>query len=308
MESMNEKIVVGFNGTESSWEAVRWAADEAAAQHAALRVVSCFELSPYVGEVGAGFGTGAADAAAGSWAKTNAATIQTSIGASHPGVTLTVDVVPGSAAMALLEGLDHDDLVVVGASSHEGAALFWVGSTPRHLVRHSPCPVAVVRGSASRGAPDRVVVGVDGSPASVQALRWAGDEADRHGVELVVVHAWDYPYGHTDIGSEQGRDLTEIDAACTLDCAVETARERCSVVVTRTLVEGGSVAVLLDTARDGDILVVGSRGRGALRSRIFGSTANGVLDVAAVPVVVVRAHPDEYHLTEPDAESALATV
>jgi nucleotide-binding universal stress UspA family protein len=255
----------------------------------------------------AGYGAGAIYDAVRSTAEADAEEIRATVSASHPDMVLTVDVVAGPAATVLLENLDHDDLVVVGASSHDGAAAFWMGTIPRHLVHHSPCPVAVIRGSASRGAPDRVIVGVDGSRASAEALRWAGDEADLHGVELVVVHAWDYPYGPADTGSAQGRDLTQIDAACTLDSAVETVRERCGAAVTPTLVEGGPVTALLDTARDGDILVLGSRGRGALRSRIFGSTANSVLDAAAVPVVIIRAVSDESYSTKLDAEPALAT-
>ena len=308
MERMSEKIVVGFNGTESSTEAVRWAADEADLRHAVLRIVCCFDIQPITSDAALGFGAGAAYDAARSTAESNAKAIRGSIGVSHPGVTLTVDVVPGRAAMALLDGLDHDDLVVAGASSHAGADAFWMGTTPQYLVHHSPCPVAVVRGSASRGAPDRVLVGVDGSPASAKALRWAGDEADRHGVELVIVHAWDYPYEPAKIGSAQGRDLTEIDAACTLDSAVEAARARCAAMVIPMLVEGGPVTALLDTARDGDVLVVGSRGRRALRSRFFGSTANSVLNAAAVPVVVIRADPDEIAAVPLDSEPALAAV
>lgn len=155
---------------------------------------------------------------------------------------------------------------------------------------------------------NRIVVGFNGTESSSEALRWAGDEADRHGVELVVVHAWHYPYSSSDSTWMQARDLMEIDAACTLDRAVETARERCSAVVVGALVESGPVEALLDTARDGDILVLGSRGWGALRSRFFGSTANSVLDAADVPVVVVRADPDEDHSTNHDAESTLTTV
>lgn len=306
MESMSDKIIVGFNGTESSSEAVRWAADEARARHAPLRIVSCYEYPMIAGD--AGYGAGVVFDAVRSTAETDAAAIRTSIGESHPDVELTVDVDPGPATTVLLEDLDHDDLVVVGASSHHGAAAFWIGTTPRHLVHHSPSPVAVIRGSASRGAPDRIIVGVDGSPASAKALLWAGDEADLHGVELVVVHAWDYPYEPTDTSSVQGRDITQVDAACTLDRAVETARERCAAIVTPTLVEGGPVTALLDTARDGDMLVLGSRGRGAIRSRVFGSTANSILDAAAVPVVVIRADPDEDHSTDLDAEPALATA
>lgn len=308
MGPMSEKITVGYNGTASSAEAVRWAADEAAAQGAALRIVRCVESPPMADGAALGFGAGEAYAAAHSTAEADAGRIRMAIASSHPGVLLTVEVVPGPAATALLEGLDHGDLVVAGASSHDGAAAFWLGTTPRQLVRHSPCPVAVVRGAASRGAPDRIVVGIDGSPASATAVRWAADEADRHGVELVVVHAWHYPYESAEIGSAQARDLTEIDAACTLDRMVEAARERCAAVVTAVLVKGGPVTALLDTTRDGDILVVGSRGRGALRSRFFGSTVNGVLEAAAVPVVIIRADPDETTAALPDSEPTRASV
>jgi nucleotide-binding universal stress UspA family protein len=208
--------------------------------------------------------------------------------AATPGVEIVLEASAGPAATALLDNAEPDDLVVVGASSHVGAAAFWLGSTPRHVVRHSPCPVAVVRGASTRGRPDRVVVGVDGSPTSDRALQWAGDEADRHGVPLLVVHGWLYPYLAVDTASSQARDLTNVDAACLLDVAVESARERCAVEVSGELVESGPVTALLETVRDGDLLVVGSRGRGALAENLFGSTVNSVLDRCVVPVVVVR--------------------
>ena len=123
-------------------------------------------------------------------------------------------------------------------------------------------------------------------------MRWAGDEADRHHVGLVIVHGWTYAYAPDDARSVQARQLTEIDAACTLDRAVEAARARCGIEVTGRLVENSGVSALLETIRDGDLLVLGSRGRGALRSRLFGSTVNSVLDTCTVPVVVVRAGDD----------------
>ena len=135
-------------------------------------------------------------------------------------------------------------------------------------------------------------------------LTWACDEADRHQVELVLVHGWSYPYAPTNTSSTQARELTEIDADCTLTCATEAARERCGVTVTGVLIEGSAVSALLATVRDGDLLVVGSRGRGGIKSRLFGSTANSILDHAAVPVVVVRADPADEPASAP-REAAL---
>jgi nucleotide-binding universal stress UspA family protein len=85
----------------------------------------------------------------------------------------------------------------------------------------------------------------------------------------------------------------EVDAACVLDRAVERARQRFGALVTGQLVEGGAVAGLLDTARDGDLLVLGSRGHGALLAGLLGSTVNAVLDGASTPVVVVRESHEE---------------
>ena len=216
------------------------------------------------------------------------AEIQTVVAEATPGIEIGTETSSGPPASALLDNTEIDDLVVVGASSHEGAAAFWLGSTPRHLVRHSPCPVVVVRGTASRGRPDRVVVGIDGSLASERALQWAGDEADRHHVSLLVVHGWVYTYLGVGPTSSQARDLTNVDAACLLERAVESAREQFGTEIAGQLVEGGPATALLDTVRDGDLLVVGSRGRGTVAARLFGSTVNTVLDHCAVPVVVVR--------------------
>jgi nucleotide-binding universal stress UspA family protein len=213
--------------------------------------------------------------------------------ASYPELEINTDVSAGSAAVVLVEDPpDEEDLIVLGGSSHRGASAFWLGSTPRAVVRHARCPVVVVRGASSRGRPDRIVVGVDGSEVAGRALRWAAAEADLHQVGLLVVHAWEYPYEIAETARSEARDLTRVDAARVLDNAVELARERCGGDVVGELVEASPTAALLGTVRDGDLLALGSRGRGALRAGVFGSTVNSVLDRAAVPVVVVRGTED----------------
>ena len=117
---------------------------------------------------------------------------------------------------------------------------------------------------------------------------WAADEADLHGVELRVVHSWMYPYFGIDTNAPQARDLTRIDAATVLERSVEQACERCGVTVTGVLVEDGPTSALLGAVKDGELLVLGSCGRGAIASTLLGSTVSNVLDEAAVPVVVVR--------------------
>jgi nucleotide-binding universal stress UspA family protein len=288
---MTKQITVGYDGSQSSSEAVLWAASEAKTRGASLRIVSCFAL-PLAGDELGGWAATEAYGSLLEGSQSALTQMKDIVAAGTPGIEIVVEASPEPAAFALVDGVDADDLVVVGASGHHGAAAFWLGSTPRHVVRHSPCPVVVVRGTASRGRPDRVVVGIDGSAASERALQWAGDEADLHQVNLLIVHGWLYPYLSIDTASSQARDLTKVDAACLLERVVEAARERFATDVTGQLVESGPATALLETVRDGDLLVVGSRGRGALAANLFGSTANTVLDRAAVPVVVVRGADD----------------
>ncbi len=286
---MSKQITVGYDGSPSSSEAVAWAAGEAAARGSRLRIVTCYAI-PVMGDA-AYWPTGDVYALLLDGAEKSVSAMRAIVAEQHPGLEIVTDASAGPATSVLLHDVEPEDLVVVGASSHEGASAFWLGSTPRQVVRQSPCPVVVVRGAASRGRPDRVVVAVDGSPSSDLALRWAADEADLHGVQLVVLHAWEYPYLPVDAGSAQGHDITKIDAACLLDRATEAARERCAADVIDVLVEDTPVSALLETVRDGDLVVVGSRGRGAVRAGLFGSTVNSVLEQSAVPVVVVRGTP-----------------
>ena len=286
---MTKHIVVGFDGTESSRNAVLWAAAEANVGNAALRIVSCYEL-PIAGEASIGWSATAVSSVLLEDAERRVVDVRTEVSTAFPDLEVIADVSAGPADVVLVDGVDIDDLVVVGASRHEGSSAFWLGTTARYAVRHSAAPVVVVRGAATGIPPTRVVVGVDGSPDSLEALRWAGDEADRHGVNLVIVHSWNYPYLPVDAGASQARDLTKVDAACVLDQAMEVARDRFAAGVKGLLVEDSAPSALLASVHDGDLLVLGSRGRGAIRARLFGSTVNAVLDEAAVPVVVIPHH------------------
>jgi nucleotide-binding universal stress UspA family protein len=138
----------------------------------------------------------------------------------------------------------------------------------------------------SRGT-DRIVVGVDGSAASKDALRWADRQAKLTGASLEAVTAWSYPttYGFPVIANvdwEQG-------ARTVLDETVDEALGK-EADLTRRVVEGHAARVLTDAAVDADLLVVGSRGHGGFTGLLLGSVSEHVVTHAPCPVVVVR-HP-----------------
>jgi nucleotide-binding universal stress UspA family protein len=292
---MSKHIIVGFDHSDGARTAVRWAADEAQVRGCRLSVVTSYNI-PVGGDFIAAWPAADVHAIVNDAATQALEEVAAGLRVTHPDLDVVTSVTTQPAWSALVDGAKADDLVVVGASSHSGAKAFWLGSTPRAVVRHAPCPVVVVRGAGVPHRPERVIVGFDGSDAAADALRWALDEADRLGAPVRVVHAWEYPYGPlagdvpmgaVDFATAQVKDLTRVDAACVLDAGVELARERANADVEGVLVEGTPASALLSFVQDGDLLVIGTRGRGAL-SGAFGSTANAILDRANVPIVVVR--------------------
>ncbi|MFE0512224.1 universal stress protein [Streptomyces sp. NPDC058964] len=119
-----------------------------------------------------------------------------------------------------------------------------------------------------------VVVGVDGSEASLEAVDWAADEAVRHGVSLHIVHA------------AAGSLLEDSDL---MTAASERARSGAPTVrLTSEVSHEDAASALIDKGRNALALVLGSRGRGDLTDMLLGSVSLAVAARADCPVVVVR--------------------
>lgn len=137
-----------------------------------------------------------------------------------------------------------------------------------------------------------VAVGVDGSLESREALRWALAEARLRQTPLHAVYAWQLPVV---VGWEYiPRDLIdpvflENRAHQVVAAAVcEVAGESPDVEIESLAVEGPVVQVLLDAARDADLLVIGSRGHGGFAGLLLGSVGQQSIQHARCPVVIVR--------------------
>ena len=144
-----------------------------------------------------------------------------------------------------------------------------------------------------------IVVGVDGSDASRDALRWATEEARLRSAPLVAVHAWSFvpaqPIGDPGMLAVPAGDLAgqlnaENDAAqIGLDQAVEDALGADSdVELERRLAEGDAGEALVAASKDAQLVVVGSHGRSGFKAALLGSVSRHVVDHAACPVVVVK--------------------
>jgi nucleotide-binding universal stress UspA family protein len=140
---------------------------------------------------------------------------------------------------------------------------------------------------AERGT-GRIVVGVDGSPSSRAALRWAARQAALTGARLHAVIAWMVPvtYGPMPM-PDWGADW-EDSARATLEEVVRTELGDRAGEATVEVSEGGAALVLLDAAKDADLVVVGSRGHGGFAGLLLGSVAQHVTTHARCPVLVVH--------------------
>ncbi|HAP77919.1 MAG TPA: universal stress protein [Acidimicrobiaceae bacterium] len=285
------RVIVGVDGTEGSIEALRWAAHEAARRGAPLHVMTCAELPVAVeaGMVGAGGVTGSA---MDSIVKEQEAINQRAVTLARSfGLNLEVsgETVLGAPGYALVSSSHPDDIVVVGATSHPGRLTDLLGSVATVVVHRAKGPVVVVHGVDRRDSDlGRIVVGVDGSEGSDGALEWAIDEALRSGAELVLVHAWTYPYTAARLGAREPRDDMRLDAMRTLEACAQRCAEVAPSIRTHSIVSEDTPAkALIDAAMDADLMVVGTRGRGGFAALLLGSVSRTVLQHSPVPVAVI---------------------
>jgi nucleotide-binding universal stress UspA family protein len=190
----------------------------------------------------------------------------------------------------------HAGLLVMGRRGLGGFASLMLGSISDKCAAHAPCPVMVVAGDPV----DRtttVVVGVDGSPGSTEAVEWAAQQAVDLAARLHVVGAWKAPIVVADSVSStlnllnEGVEVYAADARKAVASAVRRSEARFpSLDVSGDVVQGDASVVLIEAAIQADpaVLVVGTRGRGGFTSLLLGSVAHQCLHHAKTPVVVVR--------------------
>jgi nucleotide-binding universal stress UspA family protein len=142
---------------------------------------------------------------------------------------------------------------------------------------------------------DRVVVGVDGSPSSDDALRWAAREADLHGDVLEVVCCWTYPATVTMAPFQPSlRDQVFADGARhvvkdSIERVLGGSADHMDVVA--EVVEGPPSQRLVELSQDAAMVVVGCSGRGGFAGLLLGSVSQHLAEHGHCPVVVVHGEP-----------------
>lgn len=135
-----------------------------------------------------------------------------------------------------------------------------------------------------------MIVGIDGSEASEAALEWAAARTSRFG-PIRPVHSWDYPvsvWAPSPFGPGFAPPIAEMTEAAQEAADKLVADLGDDVPCEAPIVEHGDAgAVLVEAARDAELLVVGTRGRGPVRANLIGSVARHCADHTPVPLVIV---------------------
>lgn len=138
----------------------------------------------------------------------------------------------------------------------------------------------------------RIVVGVDGSPASEQALRWAVDYAKAVGGTINAITAWEYPafygWGGTAVPTGESLNPEELAGQTLAESVAKVVGEDPGVPISETVMPGNAAGTLLQAAKGAALLVVGSRGLGGFSGVLLGSVSRHLTEHAPCPVVVVR--------------------
>ena len=181
------------------------------------------------------------------------------------------------------------DLLVIGTNKTSPIVGILHGTLPLKLAGHVTCPVVVVSASWSRKS-GPVVVGWTDDATADMALNLAADEADRLSSPLVIVHSWSVPHP-SDLNADRTKVIRELRKASRrevlLHAAARTRVVHPTLHIKEELVEGSAAVAVVRAAREASLVVVGSRGRGAITGMFLGSVSHDVLLNMPAPVVVV---------------------
>ena len=291
---MFQQVLVAIDGSESSLRAASVAIDLATSLHTRLDILSVEETAPrYVATQEESNREHLAAVA--HFERLQAPLRQR---AELRGIETRCAVRSGHEGQAVLDYLVEYgcDLLVVGHQGHSGVWGTFLGSTADKLVNHAPCSVLVIRPKTSRPPFKRLLVALDGSPLSWQALQVSLQLALATGATLTATSVIEGPVAppvaHTP-NNHAGSTDTRWDWAAYFQRvqALATAQAQLAGVTLEAITrEGHASSVLRDSAREGsyDLLIVGATGQEHPWSNTTGGTARKVANETQCAVLLVR--------------------
>ncbi|MFI6257009.1 universal stress protein [Micromonospora zamorensis] len=215
--------------------------------------------------------------------------------AAHPGIVVQGILRSGSPAGALLAGSDNAELILVAADDRIRYGGLLAGPVSTQVAAHARTSVIVVPTSERprSAGPAKVVVGIDGSRGSAEAVAFAFLQARARSAQLHAIHVWESPNWH---GLKP--DLMPAFTAGPLHAAADQMLYEATIdgevtypevtVVRKVLYGDNPVRALINAADDAALVVVGARGGGGFGNLLLGSISDGLVRYATRMVAVVR--------------------
>jgi len=138
-----------------------------------------------------------------------------------------------------------------------------------------------------------IVVGIDGSAGSTEALRWAIAEAQLRNTAIDAVYAWSFPrlgvsYTWAPPFDEPTLESMQAAAFDALGRTIDEVENPHGIEIRPRVVEGPAGAILVEVSEGADLLVVGSRGLGGFKELLLGSVGHQCAQHARCPVVIIH--------------------
>jgi nucleotide-binding universal stress UspA family protein len=277
-------VLVGVDGSSPAQRAVRWGAREACRRGAPLRLLyAACPADPLQLADPRAWADGRLAYERAARSELAAATVAAE--AAAPGVAVEGVVRAGHPAGVLVAESRRAQLLVVGERGLGGVARLVVGWVSVGVSGHALCPVVVVRGAPAREGP--VVVGVDGTGAAEAAVGFAYEEAALRRAPLLAVHAWrDGPAEPAPVPDRAA--VEERGRAVLAERLAGWGAKYPDVEVVRLVAREAAADLLVEQSAGAALVVVGSRGRGALTGLVLGSVGHALLHRSGCPVAVLR--------------------
>ena len=224
--------------------------------------------------------------------------------AERRGIAVTTRVATGipSEEVVTVARAEDSDLIVVGTRGKTGLAHVLLGSTAERVIRGAPCPVLTVRmepadteqeeGALSRSVMlERILVPVDFSDCSLDALEYAAVVAQQAKASLMLLHVLEPVSYGLDFTLGHSRTREQVRETWTKRLEELAASLRVRQVPVESQLRGGLPSdSILDSARTlpCDLIVMGTHGRRGISHAFSGSVAEAVLRKALCPVLTVR--------------------
>jgi len=279
---MPDNYVVGVDGSDHSKDALQWAVNEAASCGGSVTAVLTWQM-PFDGS---GFAP-SGDIIDGFAGHQQGLLDEVVDRVDTKGLAEQIErvvVASGNPGHVLAERGHDADLLVVGTRGRGGFLGLLLGSVAEYCLHNATCPIALVP-AGPLPISDETVVGVDGSPTSVDALRWAVERARHTGGRVTAVYSWnwlDQPEG-----SEFDANFGEREALAHLEAVVTDAGlsdDRVGVEAINDL----PARALIERAAKAKSVVVGSQRQSAIKMVLVGSVARQLAHHTPIPLVVHR--------------------